>query len=126
VGSPVRVVNGTRETVLAARARLADGPWSRLRGLLGSSRLADGDGMVLEPCRSVHTFFLRYPIDVVFAARDGRVVAIAEALPPWRMTSWHPTAWRAVELPAGTVASTRTARGDVLLVESLEEPCVSS
>ena len=126
MGRPVRVVNRTRETLLAARASHADRAWSRMRGLLGAAPLSRGEGMVLEPCRSIHTFFMGYPIDVVFAARDGRVVGLVEELGPWRMTRLYPSARCALELPAGTVAATHTARGDVLVIEPVDGPCDSS
>ncbi len=120
------MVNRTRATLLAERAYHATHPWSRMRGLLGTAALARGEGIVIEPCHQVHTLLMRYPIDVVFTAHDGRVVALVEALGPWRVTSPHPSARRAVELPVGTVAATRTARGDLLLLEPLEAPCGSS
>ena len=69
-----RVRNTTRGTVLAERAELALGPVARLVGLLGRAGLAQGGGMVLEPCDSVHTAFMRFPIDVVVLSPEGDVL----------------------------------------------------
>ncbi len=58
---------------------------SRLVGLIGSDRPEPGHGLLLRPCRSVHTAFMRFACDVVFLARDGRVLRVAAVTPPWRI-----------------------------------------
>jgi uncharacterized protein len=55
-----------------------------MRGLLGRSGLERGEGLLLKPCGSVHTLFMRFPIDVVFLDRELSVLAVREAVPPWR------------------------------------------
>jgi len=55
-----------------------------MRGLLGRSGLGEGEGMLITPAPSVMTFFMRFPIDVVFLSREGEVLKVAQALPPWR------------------------------------------
>jgi uncharacterized protein len=71
--------------------------WARARGLLGRPPLAANEALLLRPCRAVHTFFMRYPIDVVFLDRVGNVVAVREALRPWRV-AFAPRARAALEL----------------------------
>ncbi|TML43432.1 MAG: DUF192 domain-containing protein [Actinobacteria bacterium] len=70
--------------VVCERCSVADSPWPRMRGLLGRRGLESGEGLLLRPTGSVHTFFMRFPIDVVFLSREGEVLKIAQALPPWR------------------------------------------
>ncbi|MDP2305950.1 MAG: DUF192 domain-containing protein [Pseudomonadota bacterium] len=113
----VRVQNATRGTVLAERAGLAIGFWDRLRGLLGRTSLLEGTGLWLQPCNSVHMWFMRFPIDVVFATREGRVVAVVPTLRPWAMTRPYFGAAVALELPVGMIARTGTALGDQLIQE---------
>jgi uncharacterized membrane protein (UPF0127 family) len=72
--------------VVCERCLVADSPWPRMRGLLGRRGLESGEGLLLKPTGSVHTFFMRFPIDVVFLSREGEVLKIAQALPAWRMT----------------------------------------
>ena len=79
---------------------VATTPCARLRGLIGRPCPAPGIGFLLRPAASVHTCFMRYPIDVVFLARDGRALAVHEAVPPWRMRA-HRGARAALELRAG-------------------------
>jgi uncharacterized membrane protein (UPF0127 family) len=111
------VVNLTRGEVLAGRVEPALFFWRRLRGLLGCRLLSPGEGLLLEPCRSVHTFFMRFPIDVVFYDEAGRVVAVFPGLAPFRFTPVVRSARGVIELPAETLARTRTRAGDLLRFE---------
>jgi uncharacterized protein len=70
--------------VVCERCLVADSPWPRMRGLLGRRGLERGEGLLLRPTGSVHTFFMRFPIDVVFLSRDGEVLKVAQGLPAWR------------------------------------------
>lgn len=119
MGEAYRVVNLTRQRTLAERADLAADALSRMRGLLGTRGLPDGGGLLLDPCNSIHMFFMRYPIDVAFIGRDDRVVGAVHAIGPWRMTRIHWRARRALELPAGTLQATATAVGDELSFEAV-------
>lgn len=103
------VGNGGRP--LAGRVERADAFRRRLRGLLGRTGLAPDEGLLLSPCGAIHTFFMRFPIDAVFLDATGRVVGVAESLPPWR---WRavPGARAVLELAAGTVARTGVRPGD--------------
>lgn len=109
-----RVLNDTRGTVLAERAARARDAWGRFRGLMLTAELPPGHGLVLEPCASIHMFFMRYSIDVVFLGRDSTVVGLAAAIKPWRMTRFFRGARTAVELPSGTIEHSGTALGDTL------------
>ncbi|MFH1468796.1 MAG: DUF192 domain-containing protein [Pseudomonadota bacterium] len=117
MGERLRVLNQTRGTTLAAGARLADSWRDRFIGLMGSAALPAGEGLVLDPCSSIHMFFMRYPIDVVFASRELRVVGVVHAIRPWRMTRFYRGAQLAIELPAGTATETGTVLGDQLALE---------
>lgn len=108
----LRVVHLPGGAVLAGRAGLANTFWTRLRGLLGTSGIAEGEGLVIDPCNSVHTFWMGYPIDVVFTDGEGEVVEVVEDLRPWRATRMVRNARLAVELPSGTASGVR--RGDRL------------
>ncbi|MHB8781330.1 MAG: DUF192 domain-containing protein [Candidatus Geothermincolia bacterium] len=105
--------NLTRRTCLGD-LKVAASRRERRRGLLGTDGLRRGDGLVLRPCRSVHTFGMRYPIDVIFLDREGRVLRVIGRLRPRRMTLPVWRAATALELPAGTAESTGTRPGDRL------------
>jgi uncharacterized membrane protein (UPF0127 family) len=115
----LRITNTSRGTTLAQSCGEARSFLARGRGLMGRPGLAAGEGLLIDPCASVHSFFMRFPIDVVFADKAHRVVGLTEAMPPNRP---YAGAWRAryvVELPAGTIAATGTQVGDQLAVERL-------
>ncbi|HLN13049.1 MAG TPA: DUF192 domain-containing protein [bacterium] len=104
--------------VLAVRCDVAATWGRRCRGWLGRPP-ADGDALWLTPCAAVHTAGMRAPIDVLFCGRDGRVIAVARALRPWR-AAWAPGAAAACELPAYSAAA--VVPGDYLdLVACLTE-----
>ncbi|GFO55328.1 hypothetical protein GMSM_23350 [Geomonas sp. Red276] len=112
----MRAVNGTSGAVLAADLRVADTLLARTRGLLGRSHLPRGEGLLISPCKGVHTFFMRFPIDVIFLDKDDRVIRIGEHLQPYRVTGLHLGCRRVIELPAGTVSASDTAVGQVILI----------
>lgn len=93
------------------QARVADGFWSRGRGLMGRRALPQGEGMWLTPCRSIHTCFMRFRIDAVFFDRDGRVTRVHPNLGPWRFASGGPGACAVLEVSAGWLDLSRLAPG---------------
>lgn len=113
-GLRIHVVNKTRDSVLGARVEIADRWWTRLRGFLRRPPPAQGEGLLLSPCRGVHMWGVKFPLDVIFVDRHGRVVAIYGELQPGKRTSYHFGAEHALEVPAGTIAATGTQVGDLL------------
>ncbi len=107
-------MNLTRSRTLGTRVALANRWWPRLRGLLFRPPLRSGEGLLLAPCRAVHTYGMKYPIDVAYLDASGRIVALYPSLAPGHRTSWHAAAASVLELPAGTLASTGTEVGDLV------------
>ncbi len=110
----VAVHNLSRQVQLAARAGHATGFFERGRGLLGSPEPRAGEGLVIEPCNSVHMFFMGYSLDVIFADAQLTVTACVPELAPWTMS---PMVWGsryAIELPVGCIAASGTQVGDRL------------
>jgi len=106
--------NSRTGAVLADRIERAVTPLARLRGLLGRGPLQQGQALLIEPCASIHTFFMGFTIDAAFLSRDLRVVRAISTLKPWRATRLYSRAAMVVELPAGTLVRTGTREGDVL------------
>jgi uncharacterized membrane protein (UPF0127 family) len=90
-------------TVVCERCLLAETPFARMRGLLGRSGLPVGEGLLLRPAASIHTAFMRFPIDVVFLDSADRIMKVATHLEPWRMAGCR-GARAVLELPAGEAA----------------------
>ena len=108
----IRTVQGE---VICERCLVADNPLTRLRGLLGRSELPSGEGLLLRPAGSIHMFFMRFPIDVLFVSRDGRVLKAKHALPARRITG-SVRAFAVIELAAGRVHQSQTLVGDHLSI----------
>jgi len=108
----VSIVNRTRESVLGTDIRVADRWWQRARGFLRTLEPEQGEGLLLSPCRAVHMMGMKFPLDVAFVDRGGRVIALYPRLAPRRRSRWHLTARYALELPVGTIEATGTRVGD--------------
>jgi hypothetical protein len=107
-------LNHTRQAYLATRLDVADGHWSRLRGLIGinPAEFRDGRGLWITPCRGVHTLGMRFPIDVLYLSLDQVVLHVESSLKPWRFAPIRMQATSVLELPPETLQSTGTQVGD--------------
>jgi uncharacterized protein len=101
-------------TVVCERCWVAATALRRLKGLLGRSGLEPGEGLLLRPASSIHTFFMRFPIDVVFLDRELGVRKVVPELGPWRLAGAR-GARSALELPAGEASRRGIAAGQRLL-----------
>ena len=108
--------NQTRGTLLGDAVELADTSEKRRTGLLKHERLEPGQGLWIVPCESVHTFFMKFPIDLVYVDKRNRVRKVRHAVAPWRMSACL-LAHSVIELPAGTAEQSGTQAGDELAVE---------
>ena len=101
--------------VVCERCLMATNPLLRFRGLLGKKELPPGEGILLRPCASVHTMFMRFAIDVVFCDADLRVLSVAAEVPKWRLRAQR-GAKVAIELAAGEAVRRSLAVGTPLRV----------
>ena len=116
--------NRTRGTVVAESAGLADSWFARLRGLIGRRSLLPGEGLLIRPCGSIHTFFMAFPIGVLFVDEGNRVVRATENVVAWRIGPIVPQARYVVELPVGAIVASRTACGDELELTPVDQGVV--
>lgn len=112
------VVNTTKGTTLASSAELATTYGERRQGLLGRSRLEDGEGLIIRPCKGVHSFGMKFPIDVAYVSKDGRVIHIISPLSPNRLGPLMLRADWILELPQGAISRTETVLGDILAIQT--------
>jgi hypothetical protein len=112
-------LNRTRRQYLATRLAVADGHWSRLRGLIGkgANDFGNGHGLWITPCRGVHTLGMRFPIDVAYLDSDHVVVHLERGLRPWRFAPIRFRAASVLELPEHTLQATGTTIGDELEIQ---------
>lgn len=98
----VMAVSGGK--IMLKRIRIADNFFTRLRGLMYSKTLEPGTGMLIRPCNQVHTFGMRYDIDVVFLSKKGEVLHIESAIKPRHVSPYISKCWQVLELPSGECA----------------------
>ncbi|HTY55075.1 MAG TPA: DUF192 domain-containing protein [Candidatus Binataceae bacterium] len=120
----VRAINRTRGTILCERLEQAVTSRQQSRGLLGRQNLEPGTGMLfraarLSPFMWMHMFFMKFPIDIVFLNRDGRVLRINHRLQPWRFSSMVFGARQALEITAGRAETCETQVGDHIIIERI-------
>ncbi len=120
--STIRIWNPIRNTVVVECAHVAHGRWERMVGLLGRTSLADGEGLLLRGTHSVHTFGMRFAIDVLYLDPANRVLRSVSALPPNRIAPWHWGVHSVLELRAGTLARSQTQIGDFVSLIQLDLP----
>lgn len=112
--------NLTKQSLLADRALLANTSATRRTGLLKHDSLPDGEGLLITPCEGVHTFGMKFPIDVIYLSKKRVVLKIRPNMPKRRI-SFCLRAHSVLELPAGTAGSTGTTVGDQLEIERVEK-----
>lgn len=114
--SMIKVFNLTRHRQVADLVQLAGDHHNRRKGLLGREGLGPGEGLWIVPCEAIHTFWMRFPIDLIYLDRRQRVVKTRSNVPPWRLSACL-RAHSVLELPAGTLRETHTACGDRLALD---------
>lgn len=114
-------MNDRTRSAVALEVDVAITRATRRRGLLGRESLGATEGLLLSPCKAVHTVGMRFPIDVVFIDRDGRAVRIVPALAPWRI-AMSARAKAVIELAAGTAAASDIQIGDLLYLAPAPPP----
>ena len=111
----MKAIIKTSGAVLAGDVETAESLFARLKGLLGRSGLSFGHALWIRPCNGIHTFGMRFPIDVVVLDRDLNVRAIHPAVNPWRMTTLYPVGCSVLELPAGATNEAGLCMGDTVM-----------
>lgn len=112
-GLRTSIHNSTRSTTIATCAEEARSFLSRGRGLMMRDSFPAGSALIIDPCSSIHMFFMRFPIDVLYMDRDHKVVRVQTGIKPWRTGPlWTRGAKYVIELPTGTVEKSQTQVGD--------------
>lgn len=112
------VRNLTRDTLIGDAIESAETSAERRTGLLKHDKLEEGAGLWIVPCEAVHTFFMKFAIDLIYLDRKRRVRGVRRAVVPWRLSVCLP-AHSVLELPPGTIDRTNTKEGDELQLVKL-------
>jgi uncharacterized membrane protein (UPF0127 family) len=125
----VGITNATRDTVVCKRCSVADNLFTRVRGLLGRSGLEVDEGLLINPCPSIHMFGMKFALDVIFITADNLVTDFVENIGPGKAyvaKAHQGKARAAIELPVGAIARSGTQIGDALVFHNSISPHDSS
>jgi len=112
----MKVINKTRQTIIAENAVIAKTPLKRMIGLLSRKAFEPGEALIIKPCNSIHTFFMRFPIDVAFVDANNRITKAIRSMRPFRISGIYLNALFCIELPTGTLEKTSTQTGDYITI----------
>ncbi len=110
----MRVLNKISGNEIVSDLAVADTILSRMKGLLGKKSMLPGEGLLIKPCKGIHTFGMRFHIDAIFLDKNCRVVEVVRNIGPNRMSRIYLTAASVLEVPAGTADQSSTKSGDLL------------
>jgi len=113
----MQIFNQTRKTILADNALMANSFFKRARGLLGRRAFTYGQALVLKPCNSIHTYFMHFPIDVLFVNKNNTVIKTVTGLKPFHLSPICLESKFVIELPPGAIKFTSTSLGDQLILK---------
>lgn len=112
-----KAFNRSKQSMLAGELCIADNFFLRLKGLLFTGNLPQGQGLYITPCQAIHMMGMAYAIDCVFVDKKGIVVGLCKAIRPWSLSPLFKKAFGCIELPAGTIDATGTEVGDIVEIE---------
>ena len=114
----LQVKNKKTGEILAVKVDVAKDIFSRMIGLMFKNSLGESDGLLIAPCNSIHTFFMKFNLDIIFMNSESQVVKVIEDIPPWRITRMYWSARKVLELKGGTLKGS-LSKGDYLEVKSV-------
>lgn len=110
----MKIINKTTDTVIALKGKMADTFFSRLMGLMNRAALFPEEALVITRCQSIHMFFMRFPIDVVFVDKRNCVVGVVERIQPFQLSPVFFKSSYVIELPEGAIARKKISIGDII------------
>ena len=112
----MRIINLTKNTLLADEAKIGNTFFTRLIGLLNRNSLKKGEALILTPSNCIHSLFMRFTIDVIFLDKTGKVVAVLPSFKPFRLSRIYFNSGIVIELPENTLKLTQTQPGDIIKI----------
>lgn len=106
------------EKILSKDILIAEAMMDRMIGLMFKKKMVGYEGLLISPCRSIHTFFMRYSLDIIFLNSDNKIIKIIRDMKPWRLTWFYFRAKKTLELPAGKFP-VELKEGDQLVVKNV-------
>ena len=113
----MKIYNSTQNNLIADDATVAKSFLTRTLGLIPQKMISEAEGLIIKPCNSIHTFFMKFPIDVLFVGADDEIVALYENVEPWRILPIHFNSLYVAELKAGQISAKNIAKHDIIQID---------
>lgn len=110
----MKIYNSTQNNLIADNIKVADNFITRTFGLIPRKTIPVSEGLIIKPCCSIHTFFMRFAIDVIFVNKKNEIVAMHENVKPWRILPIHPTSHYVIELASGEISAKGIKKYDII------------
>ena len=110
----MNIYNSTKDSLVSDEVKVAQSFLTRTIGLLSRSNISENQSLIIKPCCSIHTFFMRFPIDVLFVDGKNRIIAAYENVLPNRILPVHLTSLYVVELAAGQITNKNIEKCDII------------
>lgn len=104
------------DKLIGSNVRVANSFFKRFKGLLGKKSLSVGEGVLLNPCRQVHTWFMKFPIDVIFINKQGRIIHLISGMQPGNVSPYIKRSYQVLELPDGVITTNKLTKKDELSI----------
>lgn len=113
----MKVYNSSKNNLIADDVKAAQNFFTRSFGLLLRKSISESEGLIIKPCCSIHTFFMRFNIDVLFVNKQNQIVALYENVKPYRILPIHLNSYYVIELASGSISSKNIEKGNLINIE---------
>ena len=113
----MKIYNSTQNNLIADEVKVAKTFIKKTFGLILRNDISEADGLIIKPCNSIHTFFMRFPIDVLFVDRKNKIIALHENVKPWRILPIHFNSSYVIEIKSGQISAKTISRHDIIQID---------
>lgn len=113
----MKIYNSTQNNLIADDIKVAENFFTRSIGLLSKKSLSGNEGLIIKPCCSIHTFFMKFDIDVLFVNKQNKIIALYENVKPWRILPIHLRSYYVIELPSGSIMNKNIQKNDIVALK---------
>lgn len=113
----MKIYNSTQNNLIVDDVKMAKTFFTRSVGLLSKASISDDEGLIIKPCCSVHTFFMKFNIDVLFINKQNKIIALYKNVPKNKILPIHLNSNYVIELSAGSINSKNIQKGDMVNCE---------
>lgn len=113
----MEIYNQRTNQLISSNVEMANTYFKRLKGLMFKRSIPSDFSLIITPCNSIHMFFMRFPLDILFVNKENQVVGVSSRIKPWRLSKIYFKAHYVIEMNAGTIERLNISKGDILFIK---------